>query len=86
LVYQESRYVYVSQEEMNKVKIETALKNVNNKAREDCLALGFTSETTEYADCNLKLSSLYKEEALEQQKIYLAEQQGKKTSSIGSLS
>ena len=77
LVYEGSRYVYVSQEEKNRIKIETALKDANKKAKEECLALGFSSETTEYADCNLKLSSLYKEEALEQQKIYLAEQQAK---------
>lgn len=77
LVYEGSRYVYVSQEEKNRIKIETALKDANKKAREECLALGFSSESTEYADCNLKLSSLYKEEALEQQKIYLAEQQAK---------
>jgi hypothetical protein len=75
LVYEGSRYVYVSQQEKNKIKIETALKDANKKASEECLTLGFSSETTEYADCNLKLSSLYKEEALEQQKIYLAEQQ-----------
>ena len=77
LVYEGSRYVYVSQEEKNRVKIETALKDANKKSREECLALGFSSESTEFADCNLKLSSLYKEEALEQQKIYLAEQQAK---------
>ena len=66
----------------NMVKVRTALQlpdehPANKKAKEECLALGFSSETTEYADCNLKLSSLYKEEALEQQKIYLAEQQAK---------
>ena len=35
LVYEGSRYVYVSQAEKNRIKIETALKDANKKAKEE---------------------------------------------------
>ena len=41
----------------------------------ECDDLGFITGTQEYADCNLKLTVLYKEEAIEEQKIRIAEEQ-----------
>ena len=75
LTYEGSRYVYVSQAEKNKKILDESLTNAVSKAKNECKDLGFVDGSKEYADCNLKLSSLYKEEALEQQKIMLAEQQ-----------
>ena len=75
LVFESERMVYVSTEEKNRKAIETSLANANNKARNECISLGIVEGSKEYADCNLKLSSIYKEEAIEEQKIVLAEQQ-----------
>ena len=75
MTYEGSRYVYVSQAEKNKKILNESLANAVSKAKNECKDLGFVDGSKEYADCNLKLSSLYKEEALEQQKIMLAEQQ-----------
>ena len=75
MTYEGSRYVYVSQAEKNKKILNESLANAVSKAKNECKDLGFVDGSNEYADCNLKLSSLYKEEALEQQKIMLAEQQ-----------
>ena len=75
MTYEGSRYVYVSQAVKNKKILNKSLANAVSKAKNECKDLGFIDGSKEYADCNLKLSSLYKEEALEQQKIMLAEQQ-----------
>ena len=75
MTYEGSRYVYVTQAEKNKKILNESLANAVSKAKNECKDLGFVDGSKEYADCNLKLSSLYKEEALEQQKIMLAEQQ-----------
>ena len=75
MTYEGSRYVYVSQAEKNRKILNESLANAVSKAKNECKDLGFVDGSKEYADCNLKLSSLYKEEALEQQKIMLAEQQ-----------
>ena len=75
LTYEGSRYVYVSQQEKNKIALEKSLATAVQRSKKECVDLGFSVGTQDYADCNLKLSSLYKEEALEKQKIMLAEQQ-----------
>jgi len=75
VTHEGSRFVYVTQEEKNKKRLQTSLIQANNKAKNECLDLGFTSGSKEYADCNLKLSTIYKEEALEEQKLIIAEQQ-----------
>ena len=75
LTYEGSRYVYVSQKEKNRITLQKSLATAVEKSKKECIDLGFLEGTTEYADCNLKLSSLYKEEALEKQKIMIAEQQ-----------
>lgn len=48
---------------------------VKSKVILECDDLGFITGTQEYADCNLKLTVLYKEEAIEEQKIRIAEEQ-----------
>jgi hypothetical protein len=48
---------------------------VKDKVLSECNDLGFITGTQEYADCNLKLAILYKEEAIEVQKIIIAEEQ-----------
>ena len=41
----------------------------------ECDDLGFITGTQDYADCNLKLTVLYKEEAIEEQTIRIAKEQ-----------
>ena len=55
----------VSQKEKNRITLQKSLATAVEKSKKECIDLGFLEGTTEYADCNLKLSSLYKEEALE---------------------
>jgi len=47
---------------------------VYDKVASECKVLGFFLGTKDYADCNLKLYVLYKEEAIEEQKIKAAEE------------
>ena len=75
LTYEGSKFVYITQEEKNKIVLEKSLTTAVERSKKECQDLGFSLGTNEFADCNLKLSSLYKEEALEKQKIMLAEQQ-----------
>ncbi|MBT7815683.1 MAG: hypothetical protein HN566_02975, partial [Polaribacter sp.] len=50
---------------------------VNYKVKSECQDLGFVKGSNEYSDCSLKLSILYKEQAIEEQKIKIAEQQAR---------
>jgi len=48
---------------------------VKGKVLSECNDLGFITRTQEYADCDLKLTVLYKEEAIEEQKTIIVEEQ-----------
>jgi hypothetical protein len=53
------------------------IADVNFRAQDECLKLGFTEGTQDLANCKLKLVSLYKKEAIEEQKIKIAQEQTK---------
>jgi hypothetical protein len=50
---------------------------VNFKVKSECDGLGFIRRSDDYLNCILKLTALYKEQAIEEQKIKIAEQQAK---------
>ena len=77
LTFEGNTYIYKTQTQRNEIVLSEALVSATGKAKTECLDLGFNEGTNDYADCNLKLSTLYKEEAHEQQKILIAQQQAK---------
>ena len=60
------------QKEANERRI---LSSAKSRANSECKDLGFRDGSSELADCNLKLFTLYKQEALEEEKIRIAEEQ-----------
>ena len=63
-----------------KYKVEEGnriIANVNDRAHNECTNLGFTEGSQELAGCKLKLTTLYKKEAIEEQKIKIAQEQTK---------
>jgi hypothetical protein len=51
--------------------------NVNDRAQDECTKLGFVDGSDDLANCKLKLTTMYKKEALEEQKIKIAQEQTK---------
>ena len=53
------------------------IQNVNQRASNECNTLGFQEGSEDLANCKLKLITLYKQEAFEQEKIRIAQEQTK---------
>ena len=53
------------------------IANVNDRAQDECTKLGFVDGSDDLANCKLKLITMYKKEALEEQKIKIAQEQTK---------
>jgi hypothetical protein len=51
--------------------------SVNDRAHSECTNLGFTEGSNDLSSCKLKLTTMYKKEALEEQKIKIAHEQTK---------
>jgi hypothetical protein len=87
IVFEEGRKnVYYIKQQEQRIAIQKAnvarqkahqrrlISNAKSEANAECKSLGFNDGTTEFADCNLKLFTLYKQEAMEEEKIRIAEQ------------
>tara|TARA_B100001093_G_C26735003_1_gene974006 strand:- start:517 stop:1362 length:846 start_codon:yes stop_codon:yes gene_type:complete len=59
--------------------VETEARNFEAKAKSilECRELGFKMGVKDFSDCSMQLFTLYKEEALETQKIKIAERQAR---------
>jgi|TARA_B100001964_G_C14140029_1_gene556982 hypothetical protein len=77
VIYKEGYTNVYEQRQREKAEAEERqlISNIKDKAIAECKEIGFSEGSTEFADCNLKLSTLYKEEAIEEKKIRAAEEQ-----------